>query len=97
MFQIRPHFIELIGVGDHHARGKMEEGREWVTRLDCAPDAVLMIGDTVHDFEVAQAIGVDCVLLARGHQPLVKLATCDAPIFDSLSNALAIPMAVRTP
>ena len=27
-----------------------------------------MLGDSLHDLEVAKAMGVKCILIARGHQ-----------------------------
>lgn len=38
-----------------------------------------MIGDSVHDFEVAQALGVGCVLQSSGHQPPETLRRTGAP------------------
>ena len=48
-----------------------------------------MIGDTVHDFEVANAMGVDCVLQSAGHQDAGTLASTGAPVFPNLSEAAA--------
>ena len=46
----------------------------------------LMIGDTVHDFEVAEAIGADCILIADGHQSKVKLLETGTKVYDSLEE-----------
>ena len=38
------------------------------------PEAkLLFIGDTDHDYYVAEAIGADCILVAEGHQSVQKL------------------------
>ncbi len=34
---------------------------------------VLLIGDTIHDFEIAEAIGIDYVLVAGGHNSRERL------------------------
>ena len=39
-----------------------------------------MIGDSVHDFEVAQALGVRCVLQTAGHQSAQQLRAAGAPV-----------------
>lgn len=31
------------------------------------PEDTLMVGDTIHDAEVADALGFDCILFAGGH------------------------------
>lgn len=33
----------------------------------------VLIGDTIHDFDVSKELGVDCVLIARGHQSKKRL------------------------
>ena len=46
-----------------------------------------MIGDSVHDFEVAQALGVGCVLQSSGHQPPETLCRTGAPVVAGLREA----------
>lgn len=45
-----------------------------------------MIGDTVHDAEVAAAMGVQCVLYSGGHQPPARLAAAGCPVIPRLSR-----------
>ena len=54
------------------------------------PDKAVMIGDSVHDFEVARALGVHCVLQAAGHQPAAVLRATGAPVADDVRQAAAI-------
>ncbi len=49
-----------------------------------------MVGDTDHDFEVAAALGIRCVLFAGGHQPREKLAATGAPVIEDLRQLLAL-------
>ena len=68
------YFDELLGLDNIHAHSKKEIGKAW---RDLHPDArVLMIGDTDHDAEVADAMGADCVLLTCGHQGQKRLEAC---------------------
>ena len=46
-----------------------------------------MLGDTLHDAEVARAIGANCILIARGHQSRTTLETSGFPVVDSLTQA----------
>ena len=39
-----------------------------VKELNLDLSKTLMIGDTIHDFEVANELGVQCLLVANGHQ-----------------------------
>jgi phosphoglycolate phosphatase len=45
-----------------------------------------MIGDTMHDADVAKAMGIDCVLLDAGHQARHRLATRGVPVLDNLTS-----------
>jgi phosphoglycolate phosphatase len=45
-----------------------------------------MIGDTVHDYEVANKIGADCILIADGHQSKDKLLETGGRVYDSLKS-----------
>ncbi len=84
--KIENYFIKLVGLDNIYAEGKIENGIKWMKELGFAKGEVLMIGDTLHDCEVAKAIGADLVLISSGHQSLNKLKTCNVPIINSLSE-----------
>ncbi len=50
---------------------------------------VLLIGDTMHDYEVAQALKVDCLLIAKGHQSEETLRTSSVPVLKDISDVLS--------
>ncbi len=87
-FQLEQHFKELVGIDDHYADGKIENGKRHLRQLGLQPAEVLFIGDTVHDFDVATAIGVDCLLLAHGHHATERLNATGARTLDSLADIL---------
>ena len=84
---IRPYFDEILGISDIYAKSKLQIGMDWLSRNRVQNG--VMVGDTVHDFEVSQAMGVACVLLAHGHQRKETLTQCGAPVFDHLDEVLA--------
>ena len=67
-FGVTNRFVRILGLENHYAYDNREIGKVWVEKLEFKPHEVLFVGDTVHDHEVAVAIGVDCVLFASGHQ-----------------------------
>ena len=69
-----------------HAGGKIEYGRDFIKENKIDPDKSLMIGDCVHDFEVANEIGLRPVLFSQGHNSLKTLQTVDAPIVNSFEE-----------
>lgn len=85
-FGIDKYFSEILGISDIYATGKVEIGLEYI-RGNSVPSGVL-IGDTVHDFEVAQRMGLDCVLVACGHQSRRRLEGCGVPVAENPADAL---------
>ncbi len=69
---ISAYFSELLALDNIHAHSKQELGLAWRSRNPQA--RALMIGDSEHDAEVADAIGADCILVAYGHRPKEALA-----------------------
>ncbi len=76
-----------VGISDHHAVSKVDEGRAHVSELDA--ERVLLVGDTEHDAEVAAEIGVDCALIEGGHMSRERLQATGAPVFASLPALFA--------
>jgi len=83
-YGIRDHFLGLAGTDNIYAEGKIGRGREWMEQLPWAPEEVVMIGDTLHDLEVAEAIGSDCILVAHGHHSPERLTATGKPVVHSL-------------
>jgi phosphoglycolate phosphatase len=79
-------FRGLVGQEDHEARGKLERGRDWIAQLPWNPDEILLIGDTLHDQEVANTLGCRCALVSNGHQHPRRLEHCGAPVYENLES-----------
>ena len=83
-YKIRNQFIGIIGLDNHYAHSKVENGVNWIKQLEMNPKEILMIGDTDHDFEVAIAMGVDCILLSYGHNCISRLQNTGAIVINDL-------------
>lgn len=91
-YQLLPYFSELSGGDDHYAAGKIENGRRLLQKLGATPAKTLMVGDTLHDHEAAESMGIECVLLEGGHQTRGRLQASGCPVFadlDTLSKFLS--------
>lgn len=88
-YGIRGYFTAVYGLGDLRAGGKGDRGRELMREFALDPESTWMIGDTTHDAEVARDIGVNCVLVARGHNPRERLLGVGAPVVETLTDAVA--------
>ena len=85
-FGLTKYFQKIIGLSDLFARSKVENGKKWIQELKYKPSEVIFIGDTTHDHEVAEAMGVDCILMTTGHQSPEYFAETGRKTFDSLAE-----------
>lgn len=85
-FGLRAYFIAVLGIEDQHAHGKLARGEYWMQQLRLPPESILMVGDTLHDYQIAQKLGIDCVLLTSGHQSRERLENSSAPVYNSLEE-----------
>ena len=83
-FQIAQHFARIVGRQDFHAKSKISLGRTLLHELNIPAQQVVMIGDTSHDFEVAQDLGIHCLLISNGHQHPDQLPHCRVPVLTSI-------------
>ena len=77
-------FDEIWGTDSIHAYGKMGLAAAWKAAHD--GERAVLLGDTVHDREVAHSIGVDCILIADGHHSYSRLAACGVPVVQTLED-----------
>jgi phosphoglycolate phosphatase len=83
---IFPFFEMIRGLDNHYAASKLDNGKQLLEDAAVSPKEVLLIGDTIHDFEVAEAIGCHCLLVANGHQSHERLAETGCELIDSLNE-----------
>lgn len=86
-FGLLPYFSEVLGLSDIYAGSKEAIGRAYLQACGIPADATVLIGDTLHDAEVARAMGARCVLVCRGHQSRETLLTSGFPVLGSLRKA----------
>ena len=77
-------FEDIVGLNNHYAHTKVENARLLVEKLNLPKDAVLMIGDTLHDHEAATAAGIQCLLFCGGHQSRSRLEKAGTTMIDNL-------------
>ncbi len=90
-FEIEHYFESILGTDSIVMESKTIRGKKYMQENDFATENTLYIGDTVHDYETATALGIDCVLLSCGQQSPKLLHHCGVPVYDSfeqLSNDL---------
>ncbi|MFI5335173.1 MAG: HAD family hydrolase [Opitutales bacterium] len=90
-FGLTGYFTELAGLDNIYAHSKADLGRAQVAALGLPPAEIVLIGDTLHDLEVARELGVACVLVAAGHHPAAKLRRHHDLVVGSLAELTGVP------
>lgn len=85
-FGISCYFEQVRGLDNHYAHGKRDLGLELLTSLNAPAHSVVMIGDTCHDKEVADFLGIDSILCTNGHFPENRLISCGARLIGNLGE-----------
>lgn len=88
--QIAEYFDIVDGLPDHGG-SKTELARAHMAKIKASPSEVVLIGDTLHDKQSAEAIGVDCLLLDCGHNSPERLKAAGGRVvsYNQLYEILA--------
>ena len=73
-YEIHHHFTAVLGQDNIRAEGKIQRGKTWFEEQQIDPQHILLIGDTNHDYEVAEELGIHCLLYTNGHQDEERLS-----------------------
>ena len=87
-FGIDGFFDELVGIQDIKAAGKIDRAKQWMSTQGIDPKECIMVGDSIHDSEVASELKIDCLLSTTGHQNRERLESCGRPVIDDLTQLL---------
>ena len=89
-FGINHYFTACYGIDNHLASGKIERGHLMMKKHEISPELSLMIGDTLHDLEVAKELKMDILLLANGHQNRNRLLKSGEIVMENLAEILTL-------
>jgi phosphoglycolate phosphatase len=67
-FEFDDHFDFVYGIENKFAASKIERGFELLKNSPISREETVLIGDTLHDLEVGEELGIDVILVAHGHQ-----------------------------
>lgn len=83
-FEIIDYFDRLLGLDHCHATSKVDIGKRWLEESVFDKKEVLLVGDTLHDYETSCELGCDCILLSSGHQSKERILCLKVPVIESL-------------
>jgi len=84
MFGVEGLFHNVVGIADKAAGSKVARGRELMAKVNLPVEKTILIGDTDHDLEVGDALGIDVILVEHGHQCPTRLRAVHSRVLKIL-------------
>jgi len=88
-YNLTDKFTGIYGAGDICATGKVDIGKQMMLDHSLNPNNTLIIGDTLHDAEVARSLGVHHLLYSGGHNSY-DLLIKKSKVITSLKEILSL-------
>lgn len=85
-YGISDFFDHIAGISDHYAHSKVDVAKHLLAKLEISANDIMIIGDTLHDYEVAQELACRCILVSHGHQSKQRLLASGAVVVDTLKE-----------
>ena len=83
---LQKYFIKILGIDNQYATGKTELGMSLIKSLSYNNNEVVLIGDTIHDSDVAESMNIDCLLMDQGHVNNDRLQKTGRKVFSNLTE-----------
>ena len=84
--KIEDFFEHIHGIDNHMAASKVHLAQRALLDSGFSPDETCLIGDTLHDAEVAAEAGTHCILISKGHQSKARLETSGVTVLNNLKE-----------
>ena len=88
--RIDHYFSRISGIDNHYASGKVDNARKLIEGLEDHTAEILMIGDTVHDHEVGEELGIRVILVSRGHQSEERLRKTGREVAHNFNEVIKL-------
>jgi phosphoglycolate phosphatase len=85
-YAILEYFDGLVALDNNHGGSKIERGKQYFSEHKINPSTCVMIGDTIHDFEVATELGMSCISYDRGHNSHARLKSVNPHVISNLKD-----------
>ncbi len=85
-YGISHYFDAVLGINNIYAESKSGLGINYIEKNKINKNECVFIGDTLHDFEIANEMGIEPILVCSGHQAFDVLRESGAAIINDISD-----------
>jgi phosphoglycolate phosphatase len=78
------YFAAIYGLAHLEGDSKISRGRDLMNDYGIVSETALLIGDTDHDAEVAEVLGISVILIAQGYQSEARCRATGRPVYRSV-------------
>ncbi|GJQ43633.1 MAG: phosphatase [Ignavibacteriaceae bacterium] len=91
-FALGKYFQNVVGLDNVYANGKAHIAKQLEAKINSNGQSgkILLIGDTIHDYEVSREINSDCILISHGHQDEERLLKLGIPVVKNFEELIII-------
>lgn len=83
-------FESINGISDHFAVSKQQLALQLFAEHVFSGQETIMIGDTLHDAEIAKNMNIDCILISGGHQSHERLTESGFQVVEMVDEIPAL-------
>ncbi len=87
-FKIEQYFDFIEGISNNYAKGKTILFDDFFSKNNYDKNKVLLIGDTIHDYEIAKQFGLNFILFVKGHQDASHFNDDSIKTIENLSEII---------
>ena len=82
------HFKYIYGNDGFIPEGKLKNAQKLVKKLAFPSKEILLIGDTDHDYDICQKLGLSCLIFQKGHVNPHRLNQLNVPKIANLNQVI---------
>ena len=86
--KLTDYFSWIKGIDNQYATGKIDLGLSFINELPYKNNEIIMVGDTIHDSEVADAMKIECILVDHGHISHDRLQKTGRKVISNMDQVL---------
>ena len=86
--KLEKYFLKIVGIDNQYAKGKIEQGIKLINDLPYNEEDIVIVGDTIHDSDVAEKLNINCVLIDHGHVNAERLKKTGRVVFSNFRDLI---------
>ena len=88
--KLEKYFFKIVGIDNQYANGKIAQGIKLINDLPYNREDIVIIGDTIHDSDVAEKLKINFILIDHGHVNGERLKKTGRTVLSNLKDLIPL-------